>query len=180
MLGLVTAAAAAESGGAQMPQFDVTTFSSQIFWLAIAVVVLFAVLRWGTLPRIQESIANRHQAISSDVQRADELNRKANELATELEQKLSSVHQQAAETARKQHQKTLVEIEAMEQAAHEHIDEAAQAGEARIREIRETALSDVATVAKDVAATLVENVLPGGDHRPATSAAVDRLLQRTA
>ena len=60
-----------------MPQFDVSTFSSQLFWLIVVFVVLMILLTKVALPRIESVIEARESKIASDLKRASEAKAKA-------------------------------------------------------------------------------------------------------
>ena len=60
-----------------MPQLDITTWANQIFWLAVALVVIFLVLWRVALPRIGAVLAERRGTITNDLAAAEELKQKA-------------------------------------------------------------------------------------------------------
>ncbi|MBA3325204.1 MAG: F0F1 ATP synthase subunit B', partial [Rhodobacteraceae bacterium] len=51
-----------------MPQLDVALFPNLIFWLAVALVALYLILTRVALPRIGTILAERNDAISSDLE----------------------------------------------------------------------------------------------------------------
>ncbi|NBB96935.1 MAG: F0F1 ATP synthase subunit B', partial [Alphaproteobacteria bacterium] len=51
------------ASGPGMPQLDVTTFSNQIFWLVVAMVVLYFIMSRVALPRVASVLADRRGAI---------------------------------------------------------------------------------------------------------------------
>ena len=67
-----------------MPQFDAVHFPSQIIWLVAAIVVLHFLLSKIALPRVNEIITTREQAIIGDVERAEELHKTAEELRAQI------------------------------------------------------------------------------------------------
>lgn len=48
-----------------MPQLEVATYYSQIFWLVICLLTLYVSLRYIFIPRIESSISKRQQRIES-------------------------------------------------------------------------------------------------------------------
>ena len=56
-----------------MPQLDIGTFSNQIFWLVITLVIIYFVLSRIALPRIASVLSDRQMTISSDIAKAEEL-----------------------------------------------------------------------------------------------------------
>jgi len=56
-----------------MPQLDISTFSNQIFWLVITLVIIYLVLSKIALPRIASVLSDRQMAISNDLAKAEDL-----------------------------------------------------------------------------------------------------------
>tara|TARA_Y100001001_G_C7970165_1_gene295647 strand:+ start:131 stop:748 length:618 start_codon:yes stop_codon:yes gene_type:complete len=90
----------AESSGS-LPQFDVTTFPSQIFWLAITFVVLYTIFSAKVLPEISSVIENRKNTIDTDLNTAEKLRNEADEVQKNYENQLSLARQNAQELKRK-------------------------------------------------------------------------------
>ena len=70
-----------------MPQFDFTTYSSQIFWFSICFFVLYYCMSNIILPRVRSIIAERKTIVNDDLssananeQAADEIRTKTNDL----------------------------------------------------------------------------------------------------
>lgn len=87
-----------------MPQFDFTTYSSQIFWFLLCFTALYCSMHFIILPRIREIIENRKNVIESDMALTHELDQKIESLQTKTEklrQEASKKYQsQIEETAR--------------------------------------------------------------------------------
>ena len=56
-----------------MPQLDVTTFSSQIFWLVVSFVALFLIMLRVRVPKISDALEARQKRIDDNLARAQEL-----------------------------------------------------------------------------------------------------------
>src|SRR3989338_3733239 len=50
-----------------MPQFDFTTYSSQIFWFLLCFITLYLTTYFVILPRIRDIIAKRRETVDSDI-----------------------------------------------------------------------------------------------------------------
>ena len=78
-----------------MPQFEPSSFASQIFWLVVCFAFVF-VFAWRLyLPRIAATIDNRHQRVDSDIARAEELAAEAEEVLAAYEAELANLLQQS-------------------------------------------------------------------------------------
>ena len=87
---------AAAEGSAGMPQLDITTFGNQIFWLAVALVVIFLILTKVALPRIAGILSNRAGTIEGHVQKAEELKALAAEAQSAYDEALADARSEAA------------------------------------------------------------------------------------
>lgn len=164
---------AAESAG--MPQLDFSTFGNQIFWLLVALVIIYFVLSRIALPRIGSVLASRQGTITKDIAAAEELKARAVEAERAYNQALTDARAEAnriVAEARAEIQKDLdVAI------AHADAEIAAKASESEVRigEIRAGALSSVTDVAKDVAAEIVSVLGAKADAKSVAAAVAARM-----
>ncbi|WP_420547866.1 F0F1 ATP synthase subunit B' [Curvivirga sp.] len=153
---VVMPAAAQAAGG--MPQLDPTSYPSQIFWLAVSFAILFLVMWKVALPRVGETLANRQQKLTGDLEKAEQLKADAEKVQEDLDKALAdaraeahAVLAKAADEIAQAQQKRMDAFEA---------DMASQAEEAekRISAAREQAMASVREVATEVAASVVEKL----------------------
>ena len=78
-----------------MPQLDPSTFGNQIFWLLVALVVIYLILSRVALPRIGSVLANRHDTIARDIAAAEELKAKAQDAEKTYNQALVDARTEA-------------------------------------------------------------------------------------
>lgn len=83
---------------AGLPQFDVTTFSSQLFWLAITFVVLYFYFAKGALPKLSLAIENRRATIRKDLEQADALSNDIDKTRADYEAAMQDAHNKARDT----------------------------------------------------------------------------------
>ena len=62
--------AVVETAKVGMPQLDFSTFSNQIFWLVVTLVVIYFILSRIALPRIGGALADRAGTITNDLAEA--------------------------------------------------------------------------------------------------------------
>jgi F-type H+-transporting ATPase subunit b len=134
-----------------MPQFDPSTFPSQLIWLVISFAGLYWALTRFTLPRIAEVLEARQSKIDDDLDRAVELERQAKDALATYEAAVEAAKAEALSVVRQ----GVEEMAAVAQKRHGELAEklAAQvsAAEARIAEAKESALANIRQVASDVA-----------------------------
>ena len=80
-----------------MPQFDITTFASQIFWLIVSFAIVFLFIWRIGLPRIANTLENRQKKIGDDIDKANELAVQTDEVMAAYEEKLADARASALE-----------------------------------------------------------------------------------
>ncbi len=68
-----------------MPQFDLTTYSSQIFWLILCFIVLYLFFAFIIIPRIFNIIGERDQIIEGNNNYAEKVNNQIEQLKLEID-----------------------------------------------------------------------------------------------
>lgn len=141
-----------------MPHFDVTSFPSQLFWLAATFIALYVLMAKVALPRIGDILAERQRRISDDLDMAERLKSETEAAIATYEKALAEARASAqAEIAR------ALEANAADAAArHAEMDTILAAkiaeSEKRIHAARRQALAEVNGIAADVAAAIVAHV----------------------
>src|SRR3954471_20637659 len=78
-----------------MPQLDVETFPSQLFWLAVTFVVLYVLMSWIGLPRLTAVIEARRQRREEDLARAAQLKSEAEAANAAFQRTMAEARAQA-------------------------------------------------------------------------------------
>lgn len=163
------------ASGPGMPQLDVTTFSNQIFWLVVTMVVLYYVMSRVALPRIAAVLADRRGTITSDIAAAEEYKLKAQAAEQAYHTALADARSEAnriVEAAKAEMQAKL-DVELAK--AEAEIAAKASESERRIREIRDGAMDMVSAVSKDAAKDILESFGAKADARSVNAAVAARL-----
>ena len=162
------------SGG--LPQMNFETFPSQIFWLIVALLVLYWLMSRIALPRIASVLEERADAIASDLDRAEELKRKAEEAERAYKQALADARTKAQAIAAETRAEIQKEIDAAIARADAEISARTAEGEKRIAEIRESAIQNVRQVAEETAVAVVDRIMPDIAEEQAVRQAVQARL----
>ena len=171
------AGAAAHGAGhsAGMPQLDISTWSNQIFWLLVALVVIYFVLRLVALPRIGGVLAERSSTITKDLAAAEELKQKAVAAEKAYNEALAKARDEAGKIVAKAKAEIQADLDAATAKADVDIGAKVAESEARIAEIRAGALDSVTEVAKDTAKEIIAALGGKADARSVTAAVNARL-----
>lgn len=165
-----------DGGGAKgMPQLCVDWMPNQVFWLLIALVVLFFILSKIALPRIGAVLAERKGTITNDLAAAEELKLKAQAAERAYEEALATARAEAAKIVAATKAEIQKELDAATARADADISARTAQSEAKIAEIRAGAAEAVEAVAKDTAKELVAHF--GGSVEPGSigAAVAERL-----
>ncbi len=91
-----------------MPQFDIATYPSQLFWLFANFTILYFIVRWYVAPQIGKILSSRKNLIDSDIAEAKRLAEQAQSLKNIRSSELEAIELEAQELK----DKMLAELEA--------------------------------------------------------------------
>jgi len=80
-----------------MPQFDLATFSGQMFWLIIVFSLQYFIIAKLVVPGFKALFNRRAKHLGHQLQEAEKLSKKSEELRLDYEQKLEEVKKKHAE-----------------------------------------------------------------------------------
>jgi F-type H+-transporting ATPase subunit b len=169
----VTEQPAHEKGG--FPPFNVETYPSQLFWLAITFAVLFVVLWRIAGPRIQETIAARRKHIEDHITSAENHRREAEGASAAYRAALTAARTRAQNEVEQRSKQVIAESERAKAAEEVEAQKAVSAAEARIADARSQAKERVAKAVQEAAVEIVLR-LTGETVSPEEAAAVTQSL----
>ncbi|MBN2740290.1 MAG: F0F1 ATP synthase subunit B' [Rhodobacteraceae bacterium] len=164
----------ADAGG--MPQLDFGSFPNQIFWLLVALAVIYWLLSRIALPRIAGVLGDRQGTIAGDIAAAEDFKRKAEEAEAAYEKALAEARANAQKIAGETKAEIQKDLDAAIVKADAEIAARSADSEKRITEIRDGALAAIDEVAKDTAGEIVA-ALGGKADKGAVNGAVDARMK---
>ncbi|MSO81003.1 MAG: F0F1 ATP synthase subunit B' [Alphaproteobacteria bacterium] len=144
-----------------MPQFDVTTFSSQIFWLVISFAIVFVVAWRYALPRLNELKEIRQKQVESDLERAAALKADADAALASYELELGEAGSRAQEELRRAAARAAAKAQRRMTELGGRLAADAAAAASRIAGARAQALGALDSVAQELASAATQRL--GGD-----------------
>lgn len=102
-----------------MPQFDITTYWSQIFWLILSFGTLFLALSRVIIPRFKAMLLRREVLIEQDQSKTKELNDQQQEKQRQRLHRLEQAKEKAYELV----SKTVLKMDAFEEKRMQEIHE---------------------------------------------------------
>lgn len=156
---LSVSAMAAEPGEAKLPQLDIQTYPSQIFWLIIAFIVLYFLVSKIAVPRISEVLSEREERIADDLDKAETLKKEAEQVRAEYEKALTEARDMAHAATREAQDAAAKSGAKLEAESHAKIAGMLKDAETRIAAARAEAVGNVRSVARDVAGDAVTKLI---------------------
>lgn len=165
---------AAASAG--MPQLDFSTFGNQIFWLLVALALIYLILSRVAIPRIGRILGDRQGLMTADLAAAEDFKRKAREAEAAYDKALADARAEAGKIVAANKAEIDAELAAAIARADAEISARTAESDRRIAQIRQSAVDDARRVAQDVAAELVRH-FGAVPEAAAIDAAVDARLK---
>lgn len=168
------AAHGGEGGG--LPQFRFEYWGGQIVWLLIIFIVLYALLAKVFVPRIRKVLDTRAETIAEAVSTARRVQDEADAQAQAAQAELNEARARSRQLASEAKTQAAAELAKSQAAEDERIAAELDQAEARIRETRDRAMSNVQGIAAETAQAMIAK-LTGA---PASQAEIDTALAARA
>jgi F-type H+-transporting ATPase subunit b len=130
-----------------VPQLDVSTFSSQIFWLIICFGTLYWLLSRRALPRVSEILEARQDRIAADLDQAQRLRREAEAALATYEKAMGQAHDEAQVLLAEVQNRLQAEAAGRQAELDRQLAGQLAEAEARIASARERALAEMEVAA---------------------------------
>ena len=152
------ALAASEEGGSAFPAFDSSSFSSQLFWLALTFGLLYVLMSKVALPRIGSIMDERRETIERALRQAAAAQKEAEESAASQEASLGKARANAQAEIGTAQAKSAKEIEARRILVEKDLSAKLVAAEARIGETKAKAMANVDAIAGDAVTAILDQL----------------------
>lgn len=146
-----------EAGG--LPQLDPSSYSSQIFWLAVTFVLLYLIFSRKILPELSSTIESRHARIQEDLESAESLKEEAESIHQAYEGSLKDARDKASDMFVKAEASIKSKAEKANAKMNETIIEKVTAMEAEIVQAKNAAMADMNTIAAEVSAEAAAKII---------------------
>jgi len=162
-----------------MPQFDPSTFGSQIFWLVVTFVLLYWVVAKIAVPRIGEVLDQRARVIQEDLDRALALKGETDQAVQAYEKAMAAAREQAGEHMRAVTNEAKATADARTTELSAAVGKQVAEAEARIAKAKEDALASLRGIAADTAKDVVAKLAGLSPSQADLDAAVTAALKET-
>ncbi|MDX7949984.1 F0F1 ATP synthase subunit B [Lichenihabitans sp. Uapishka_5] len=154
------------------PPFDSHAFLPQIIWLVLIFGALYWLMSRVALPRVEGILEARKHRLAKDLGEAAAMQAQAKAAGETYDKTLADARVRSQTLAQEQHDKLHATSEAKRHAVEADLNAKLATAEAQIQETRTRAMSNVATIAEDAAAAIVDHLTGRAPDRQQVSAAV--------
>jgi F-type H+-transporting ATPase subunit b len=141
------------------PPFESEHFPSQLVWLTISFVLLYALMSKIALPRIGAILAERNRIVSDDLAAAERLKEQSNAAHAAYEKALDDARNRAHAIAGSTREQQAREAEALHKRLEAQLNERLAAADQSIAKSRAVAMGSVRTIAGETASAIVERLI---------------------
>ena len=159
-----------------MPQLDISTFTPQLFWLAVWFVILYLLMAKLGLPRIAVAIEARRRRREDDLASAAQLKEEAEAANAAFLRTMATARAEAQALLKETGDRLAAKAAQRQRALAADLASQIAAAEQRIADTKEAALSEVRGIAIDVGRSVVEKLTGSAPEAASLAAAVDRSL----
>jgi F-type H+-transporting ATPase subunit b len=156
------------------PPFDSSTFPSQLLWLVITFSLFYVFLKRVVLPRIGSIFETRSDRIAQDLDQAARMKDEADAAIAAYEQELADAKSKANEIGQSARDSAKAEAEAERKAAEADLDKKLEGSTGQIDKIKQSAMSEIGTIAEDTATAILESLSGGKATKSEIQSAVAR------
>jgi len=166
--------AEAHKGG--FPPFESHSYGSQLIWFALAFGALYLLMSRVALPRVATILAERHERVASDLDKAAKLKAETDKAIATYEKALADARANAQKIAAETHDKLAAETEVKRKSLDAELAEKLAAAEAQITSSKASAMQNVRGIATDTTSVIVERLLGQAPSPAEVDAAVSKSL----
>lgn len=162
---------------APFPPFETEHFASQLFWLVLAFVILYALMAKVALPRVASILKTREDTVSGDLAAAQRFREDSEAAVAAYEKSLADARHNAQTIANETHERFAKEADDNRKALEARLHAKLADAERSIAATKTSAMSNVRGVAVDTASAIVERLIGQAPATPRAEQAVDRVLK---
>jgi F-type H+-transporting ATPase subunit b len=164
-------------GPGPFPPFQKEHFASQLFWLALAFVVLYVLMAKVALPRVGAILQMRRARIEADLAEAQRFREQSEAAGVAYEKALADARNRAQGIANETRDKLMGEAEERRKALEAKLNVQLAEAERTIAATKSAAMANVRDVAQESASAIVERLIGAAPSAASVTQALDRVLK---
>jgi F-type H+-transporting ATPase subunit b len=159
------------------PPFNPETFASQLFWLVVTFVLLYAIMAKVALPRVGGIIAQRQKRIADDFAEAEQSKTQSDAAIADYEKALADARARAQAMANETREQQAAQAAATRKRLEDELNIKLAEAEKTIAATKQDAMTNVRGIAADAAKAIVERLIGRAPADNAVEAAVTDALK---
>ena len=159
-VGSTLAAGDKSSNSGGLPQLDISTWPTQLFWLVISFSVGYFLVSTFVIPSISTVLEKRSDKLSSDLNKAKKAQEDAKNAFNAYQASLNDARIEAANTLAKAAAEAKLDTAKREAALNKKLDANSKKAEEKISKIREETLSSLSELATDISQKIITDLTP--------------------
>ena len=141
-----------------MPQLDIATFPSQLFWLALTFLALYFFMAKKGLPKVGEILEEREARIANDLDQASTLKSEGVELEAQYEKALADAKSSATASLKDARDALQAKIDAKREKAEAKIQTRIVEAEAAVTAAKDKAMGDLEAISVETCQAIVKKL----------------------
>ena len=151
-------ASTSNSSAVGMPQLDFSTFPNQIFWLVVFCVVLFAIIKFFIIPRMEDIFANRRKIIDGNISKAEEIRIRVEEIEKQIEDELQKAKSQCDEIMNNSGNNIKEQMAAALEDSKIATSQLIKEAEGRLKELRDGSTVAIEKISDELASEIINKI----------------------
>ncbi|MEJ0094369.1 MAG: F0F1 ATP synthase subunit B' [Methylocella sp.] len=147
-----------DHGPSAFPPFEAANFAPLLIWLALSFGLLYLLMSKVALPRVENILKARAEKISKDLDEAHAFREQSEKTAAAHEKTIADARAKAQALAQDKQAKINADTDAKRRALESELNAKLMASEAQIADTKAKAMTNVAGIASDAAAAIVERI----------------------
>ena len=147
-----------DSNAVGMPQLDFSTFPNQIFWLIVFCVVLFAIVKFFIIPRMEDIFANRRKIIDGNIAKAEEIRIRVSEIEKQIEDELQKAKSQCDEIMNISGNNIKEQMAAALEESKMTTTQLIKEAEGRLKELRAGSEAAIEKISEELASEIIKKI----------------------
>jgi F-type H+-transporting ATPase subunit b len=160
------------------PPFQAQHFPSQLIWLTLTFVLLYALMSKVALPRIAAILADRSRRIADDLAAAQRFKEQSEAANAVYQKSLADARARAQGIANETRERQAAAAAATNKSLEAQLHEKLAAAEQSIAATRTAAMGNVASIAAETATAIVERLIGTAPAERDVAAAVSEVSKR--
>ena len=175
---ILTYANSAYGSNAGMPQLNTEFWISQIFWLTLIFIGLYAVIWKVFLPKITNSIENRKSRVVNDLNETQKLKENAEKKLIEYNKIIEETKKEAKQIIEESKKKLEDDIKNKRKKLNEEIERELMVVEKEIKDLKKSSISNINKISIEISSEVIKKIVGMDTNTSNVAAIVEDVIKK--